>query len=64
MIVKILQICDEFVGERGQPAVAKNMGGTEILKSEMRSALTKINRIKASVSDGIVIEISILTRIR
>lgn len=40
------------------------MGGTEILKSEMRSALTKINRVKASESGGIVIEISILTRIR
>lgn len=46
----------ERVREREKPTLNKIIEGSEILKIVLNSALDKMNRIKATGSDGVVIE--------
>lgn len=47
---------ENFRAKEEKITIHKNIEGPRVLKSETRSALAKINKTKASESDGIVTE--------
>lgn len=52
---QILQRWNEY-DKREQPVIYRSIKGQEILKSEVESILTKLNRNKATGPDGIIME--------